>query len=90
MSKLALSEYQIKKAYNAFLKYSGTVEDVFSRLPARYRKVLKPAILLGLHYHVLYDTPRWRVVRRWHIRRRGRELDAIVKPNYYLDGKSPF
>ena len=54
------------------------VEDIYRRLADVFRKVFTPSLMLAIHYALLMDTPKWRILRRWSIKRRIKELEIVT------------
>lgn len=76
--KVVPTEEQMLIMAEACRKISLAVNDVYNRLADISREIFTPSLMLALHYALLLDTPKWRVLRRWSINRRIKELEIVT------------
>lgn len=81
---------QIRRVVKAFRSTGGSVSDALSRLPDEYRKIFSPNLMLAICYALIVDTPRWRFIRRYRIKQKGLELEAVIKPDFVEEFGSGF
>jgi len=69
---------QMREVAKAFNNIGGTVSEVMNRVADSFRKIFTPRLMLTMHHLLLAQTPRWRFIRRYRLKRRIRELEQVV------------